>query len=675
MIFDGDCGFCRRWIERWRDTTGTGVVYMQYQQVAALFPEIPPEDFRTAVQFVEPDGARSHGAEAVFRSLSYAPGGGWSLWCYRHVPLVRPLAEALYQVVATHRDAAARVTQFLWGDHLEKPEYAIACFLFLRALGLVFLIAFCSLWGQISGLIGQNGILPLAPYLSAVRHFTGLECYFLLPTLSWISAGDAFTHLLCGCGIVVSLLLILGFAQAPCLILLWALYLSLTSDCRDFLSFQWDALLLESGFIAAFLAPLRLRAGPCPRGNSRIVLFLLRWLLFRLMFSSGFVKLASGDETWRNLSALRFHFETQPLPTWIGWYAFQLPNSLKTAMTAAVLSIELAVPFLIFAPRRLRLTAFSLLVFLQIAIAATGNYAFFNLLTVTLCLLLLDDRVWPQKLRDWILGGRSRGQSHGRLPYWILGPCAAFVFVCTSVAFTDTLGLEAIWPKPVALLYRKVTPFWTFNQYGLFAVMTTSRPEIVIEGSNDGDFWEPYEFKYKPGDLRRRPVFVAPYQPRLDWQMWFAALGRFQENPWFENLMIRLLQGAPEVLSLLAGNPFPDHPPRFIRASLYKYRFTSIEERARTGNWWRRQFLGPYFPARSLVERENKSWTPMGNTWTPVGLDDRMRKPWTPMIRNEKQNGYPGFSKLWAGSRKRSSPTLDGCGKDMEKAMDTHASP
>ena len=607
MVFDGDCGFCRRWIERWRQATGSSVDYAPYQEVAAEFPEIPLADFRKAVQFIEPGGGRSKGAEAVFRSLSHVPHRGWGLWCYRHVPLVRPLTEAVYTQIASRRDAAARMTQFLWGEHLEKPEYTIACAVFLRSLGFIFLIAFTSLWLQIPGLIGHNGILPLAPYLDAVRQETGPERYYLLPTLSWLSAGDGFTHLLCGVGTLLSLSLALGFAPAPCLLALWGLYLSLSCDCRDFLGFQWDALLLETGFLATFLAPLRFRLRAGVSAHSRLFFLLLRWLLFRLMFSSGFVKLASGDEAWRHLSALRFHFETQPLPTWIGWYAHQFPDTLKTAMTAMMFFIELVVPFLIVAPRRLRLAAFSLLLILQVAIAATGNYAYFNLLTVALCLLLLDDAVWPRRCRNWIFRNRKSGppEGAGKWPRWILAPCAAVVLVFSSIAFTRTLGAESILPRSLVLLFREAAPLRTFNHYGLFAVMTTTRPEIIIEGSNDGEIWLPYEFKYKPGNPGRRPAFVAPYQPRLDWQMWFAALGRYEGNPWFENLMVRLLQGSPEVLALLDGNPFPDQPPRFIRASNFTYRFTTKTDRARNTFWWSRGFLGLYYPPRFLGRYES----------------------------------------------------------------------
>jgi predicted DCC family thiol-disulfide oxidoreductase YuxK len=606
MIFDGDCDFCRRWIGRWRDMTGDRIDYAPYQEVADRFPGIPPDDFKKAVQLVEPGGIRSQGAEAVFRSLAHVPYRGWMLWCYSHVPVVRPASEAVYELIASHREAASRATRFFWGDHVGRPEYRVASRIFLRTLGLVYFVAFGSLWTQVDGLIGRGGILPLEHYLDAVRRFNGPERYWLLPTLSWLNAGDAFTHLLCGGGCLVSLLLVLGIAPVPCLVASWALYLSLASDCRDFLGFQWDALLLEVGFLAIFLAPLRLRLGREPESYSRVFLLLLRWLLFRLMFSSGVVKLSSGDAAWRGLTALRYHFETQPLPTWIGWYAHQIPDSLKTVMTAIMFFIELVAPFFIFAPRRLRLASFTLLILLQLAIGFTGNYAFFNLLTIALCLLLLDDAAWPHPwgARAAPLPGRGAPAAPRRWPWWVIVPLGAAVLLITTVAFTRTLSLDIPWPQPLASLYDRARPFRAFNGYGLFAIMTTTRPEIIVEGSDDGDLWLPYEFKWKPGDLRRRPGFVAPHQPRLDWQMWFAALGSYQSNPWFVNFLGRLLQGSPEVLSLLARNPFPDHPPKYIRASLFGYRFTTMRDRSSTGAWWKREFVGPYFPARFLLGRQ-----------------------------------------------------------------------
>jgi hypothetical protein len=365
-----------------------------------------------------------------------------------------------------------------------------------------------------------------------------------------------------------------------------------------FLEFQWDILLLEAALLAVFLASpgrLRVRTGLSAPPLAR---FLVVWLLFRLMLSSGAVKLASGDPSWRGLTALRVYYETQPLPPWTAWFVHRLPASFHTASALFLFFVELAVPFLFFAPRRLRRFACAMTVLLQLLIAATGNYAFFNLITIALALLLLDDAAFPRRWRE--AAAATKGE--GRWPRGILVPVAVVLLAASAVPFAASLGVRRKIPGPLVSLYRLVVPLRSANGYGLFAVMTTSRPEILIEGSDDGTVWRPYEFRYKPGDPRRRPGFVAPHQPRLDWQMWFAALGRYEENPWLVRLVGRLLEGSPEVLALLAGNPFPDHPPRFVRAALFDYRFTNFDERRRTGAWWRREAKGLYLPA---LTREN----------------------------------------------------------------------
>ena len=458
----------------------------------------------------------------------------------------------------------------------------------------------------------------------------GLERYHLLPTLCWFSASDGFLRLLCAAGCALSILLIANIAPAPCLFLLWLIYLSLASVCSVFLSFQWDALLLETGFLAIFFAPLQFFPGwlksPEP---SRVVLWLLRWLLFRLMFESGMVKLISGDPTWRNLTALNFHYETQPLPTWVGWYAHQLPESVQKFCVAAMFTIELAVPFFIFLPRRVRFAGCWLLILLQVVILLTGNYCFFNLLTIALCLLLLDDAAirksgsgknggasWPGKYSTGI--GEIRWKK-----LWVTLPCrprrpapvedadgvglfgsmlplAVVVLLVTVPQVWEMVhGVRArsAWPEAVGDWLR---PFSSVNSYGLFAVMTTTRPEIIIEGSNDGKTWQAYEFKYKAGDLQHRPAFVAPHQPRLDWQMWFAALGNYRQNPWFVEFCRRLLEGSPDVLKLMGRNPFPAAPPRYLRAVLYEYHFSNFQQRREQGVWWRRELRGEYLPPVSL---------------------------------------------------------------------------
>jgi lipase maturation factor 1 len=476
----------------------------------------------------------------------------------------------------------------------------ISRWLFLRLLGAIYLIAFVSLWVQVDGLIGSHGILAAADFLRGVEGMLGPERFWWLPTLCWLDPSDRFLHVLCGGGAALSVLLILGIAPVPVLTLLWVAYLSLTSVGQDFLSFQWDILLVETGFLAIFLAPLQLWPGfsrePEP---PRPMVFLLRWLLFRLIFSSGAVKLLSGDPTWRNLTALEYHYWTQPLPTWIGWYANLLPDWLQILSCVVMFAIELGAPCLIAAPQNLRLLAFFPLVCLQVLILATGNYCFFNLLTLALCLMLLDDAVWPASVRARL--GAERSEPRGwAWPRWITYPVVALIVLLSLIQVFDVSRLAPGSSSALRQLRRTSAPLRLVNGYGLFAVMTTTRPEIVIEGSDDGATWAEYEFPWKPGDLSRAPAFVEPHQPRLDWQMWFAALGTYENNPWFVRFVLRLLEGSEEVLALLEKNPFPAHPPRFIRAVLYQYTFTDLDERSATGYWWRRERQGLYLPEVSL---------------------------------------------------------------------------
>ena len=452
------------------------------------------------------------------------------------------------------------------------PTYRAAAWAFRRLLGLVYFLAFWSLSIQVVGLVGSGGILPSG-------------------------ASDAMLLGACWSGMLLAGLLVAGAAPVVVLPLLWGLYLWLSHASGVFLAYQWDTLLLETGLLAAFVAPWRLvdrwRDAPDPPRLGRA---LMSWLLFRLMFGSGLVKLASGDPTWRDLSALLYHFWTQPLPTPLAWYAAQMPRGVLRAATAASMLVELVLPFAVLPriPRRARAAACAGLVGFQAAIALTGNYAFFNLLAAALCLWLLDDRAlarlvparWPQA---------DTGRSARPAQAWLLVAFAA-VTVPVSVARLAAIGGVSLAVPPVRALAEAVAPLRSVNAYGLFAVMTTDRPEIVVEGSNDGVVWLTYEFKYTPTAVGRPLPWVAPHQPRLDWQFWFAALGQWQDEPWFQNFVARLLDGLPDVLDLLALNPFPDRPPRYVRADLYRYRFSTPEERRKTGDWWVRVRIGAYTP-------------------------------------------------------------------------------
>jgi predicted DCC family thiol-disulfide oxidoreductase YuxK len=604
MLFDGNCHFCRRWIERWRDLTGDAVEYAPFQECAARFPEIPPEDFERAVHFIETNGTVSKGAEAVFRSLGQNRRRRWMLWSYERLPGFSFVTEAAYGVVARHRQTFSFFTRLLWGNDVRPPTYFKARRHFLRALGCIYLIAFLSLWTQIDGLVGEHGILPVAQHLQAAHEQLGGNAPLVLPTLCWFDSSNAFLHFLCAAGAVVSLLLIAGFAPIVALILLFVFYLSLTIAGQTFLSFQWDILLLETGFLAIFFAPCRWRMSAARDAPlSRAGLFLLKLLLFKLILMSGVVKLSSGDDSWWNLTALDYHYWTQPLPTVIGWWADQSPEWFKKFSVAFCLGVEIIGPLFIWAPRRLRHVAAGFMIFLQIVIAATGNYCFFNLLTIALCLLLFDDklvgtpRCGVRRQPAAIPGPRSARA----LPLSVARVAVLLVTLpVNAMLIFSAFRPEAQWPRSVATLHDYIAPFRIVSGYGLFRVMTKSRPEIIVEGSADGLEWLPYEFKWKPGDLNQPPHWAAPHQPRLDWQMWFAALGTYRHNLWFIRFAECLLRNNPEVVQLLARNPFAHEPPRYIRATVYEYRFTSWSEHRATGAWWKRDEGREYLPPVSL---------------------------------------------------------------------------
>ena len=629
LIYDGECGFCSFWIRRWQRLTRDRIDYLPLQNaaIARRFPELARTALETAVHLIDPDGRVCTGAEAVFRSLASHPAWRWPLALYQKVPGARLASEWTYGVVARNRTTFSVLTRLLWGFQTEPSEYAGVRRWFLSGLGLIYVAAFASLWFQVEGLIGSRGVLPVQEILSGAQgYFTQQTSpwlgYYQFPTWCWLSGSDGFLKGLCGAGMVLGLGLTLGIAPALCTFVLWTLYLSLVTVGRDFLAFQWDALLLETGLLAVLFAPTSWwPRRTVDQGVPRFPLFLLRWLLFRLMFESGCVKLLSGDPTWRNLTALTFHYQTQPLPTWLAATAHHWPGGIQQTCVAGLFSIELALPFLIFAPRRLRLIACGGFAILQLWILLTGNYGIFNYLTLLLCLVLLDDaalsRLIPRRWQRSTSSTDSCGnlesinspalapsaKSLGRSASWIRATAATIILLVTLEQLMGMLNPTGQrWLRPVEAIGDALAPLRSLNRYGLFAVMTTSRPEIIVEGSNDGKTWRAYEFKFKPGAPNHRPAFVAPHQPRLDWQMWFAALGTAQENPWFTRFCVRLLEGSPEVLGLLESNPFPSTPPRYVRAVLYDYQFASPLLN-REGAWWERRLLGDYLPPISLQKQ------------------------------------------------------------------------
>lgn len=496
-------------------------------------------------------------------------------------------------------------------------HYQITAQLFMRALGLTYFFAFASFGTQVIGLIGQNGILPAALFLTRVNELGDPAAFLSCPTIFLAQCTDWELQLSCLTGAVGGLLMVLGFFPSFLLGVVWFLYLSLMTAGNVFMGFQWDSLLMETGFLAIFLFPGYIL--PSRKSQQRTpaitVIWLIRLLAFKLMLLSGAVKLLSGDSTWRDLTAMSFHYCTQPIPNVVAWYAHQLPLWWHKWETANVLFIELVIPFLMFAPRPARLAGGMVLLLLQLLIMLSGNYAFFNWLTIALCLSIFDDEFFrsllPRSMRSMQrFAGSNRYWTNRRRTLQSARSTALVTVLILGLSILNTLqnlnsrfGVNVPVPEAGAAALALVRPFHIMNNYGLFAVMTTTRPEIIIEGSNDGRNWKAYEFRYKPGSLERMPPFVAPHQPRLDWQMWFAALGSVNENPWVINLAVRLLQGSPEVISLLQTNPFPDHPPRFVRANSMQYEFTTAEERQRSNHWWK-IISGPveYLPGISIEQ-------------------------------------------------------------------------
>ena len=455
---------------------------------------------------------------------------------------------------------------------------------FLQVLGFIYFIAFTSFGKQAPGLIGSHGIVPFQDFLNAVRSSLGSSGYWQVPSVLWLHPTDGALRTVWILGAAAALVAIFAPWKRTALAVCLVLWVSICSIGQDFLSFQWDVLLSEAGFLAIFA------------DNGRVRVWLFRWLLFRLMFFSGVVKLASHDETWRNLTALSFHYWTQPLPTPLAWLAEQLPRWSQKISTAMVFVIELAVPFLFFAPRKLRLIGAWATVGLQILILATGNYTFFNFLAIALVIWLIiepvrsspvNEPVPPSPVNEPIRAATVRERVLDIFLVVIVGLISALLFLQLFSVPLPPGGAEVL---------HLAEPFRIVNSYGLFAVMTTSRAEIIVEGSDDGLNWKAYEFPYKPGNVLRAPPVIQPDQPRLDWQMWFAALGSYQENRWFVNFLVRLLQGEPAVLRLLQYNPFPKAPPKYIRARSFLYHFTKFGERG----WWTRQEQGIYFPPVSL---------------------------------------------------------------------------
>lgn len=475
-------------------------------------------------------------------------------------------------------------------------------YLFGRGLGLVFGVAFVSWHLQQAGLIGERGITPAVEWMRALEA-RGLG-YLDVPTLTWwLGADDGALTAICLLGELASLALLLGAAPGPSALIATLLYLSLRHVGGPFMAFQWDILLVETGWLGAIALPWRALHRP---GAITPMPTLARWaihaLMFRLMLLSGAVKLMSGDPVWRGLDALSFHYWTQPLPGPLSWLAHQLPGWVHALGALLTFAVELVLPFAIplaaaaALSRRDALAGWALRVAgvgfigLMGIIALTGNYGFFNLLTIVIALPMLDD-AWLARIPKLEVGpARSKPASRAA------NGLATLPIGLGALALIFGLGGGPSLPDVAHEALTHARAFHVTSTYGLFARMTTTRREIELEGSLDGETWRAYRFRHKPSDPTELPGWSAPHMPRLDWQMWFAALGDHRQSPWLGRLMRRLLEAEPSVLALFAEDPFDGRPPRYVRARVSDYRFGDWALLLETGRWWRVEPLGPYTP-------------------------------------------------------------------------------
>jgi len=481
-------------------------------------------------------------------------------------------------------------------------SYWLTRFVMLRLLGCVYAVAFLAAAKQILPLIGSHGLLPVNLFLEQVQNAWGSPAagFFRLPSLFWFAHSDAILQLAAWTGFGLACVVVAGYANAIMMAALWALYLSFVQVGQDWYGYGWEIQLLETGFLAVFLCPL-LDGRPFPKRAPPLVVFwLFRWLIFRIMIGAAFIKLR-GDSGWRDLTALYYHFETQPIPNPLSRWFFFLPRwILKTGVLFNFLA-ELIAPWFAFGPHIVRRSAGVVMVLFQFTLILGGNLSFLNYLTIVPALACFDDGFWA-KLLPRALVNRATAATAAAQPSrplqraaWTL---AVMVCVLSIRPVANLISLQQIMNTSFDRLYL-------VNTYGAFGTVGRKRLNVVFEGT-DADVpdaravWKPYPYQALPVALDKRPVQIAPYQPRLDWQMWFAAMSTPDQYPWTLHLVWKLLHNDPGALSLFGGNPFPDKPPRYIRAVLYRYEFARPGNSA--GNWWQREELGLWLPPLSAAD-------------------------------------------------------------------------
>jgi hypothetical protein len=486
-------------------------------------------------------------------------------------------------------------------------QYWLTRFVLLRLLGFLYFMAFLAAFNQLVPLVGHGGLLPADSYLERLAaHFGSRgEGFFEVPSVFWLGISDAGLRWVAGMGLVLSLVVLLGYANSLLMLALWALYLSIINVGQLWYSYGWEIQLLETGFLAVFLVPL-LDGRPFPRRAAPVaVLWLYRWLIFRIMLGAGLIKLR-GDACWRDLTCLYYHYETQPIPNPVSWWLHFRPHWFQQAGTLWNHVVELVVPWFAFWPRPSRHLAGLLLVSFQGILIVSGNLSFLNWLTIVPALACFDDTFWAKWLPQALVRRAQAAEKRAQ-------PSEAQTFGAVALALVVALlSIEPVMNlvSPGQVMNGSFNRLNLVNTYGAFGTVGRERFEIVFEGTHgaptDDAEWREYEFPAKPGDVRRRPAIVAPYQPRLDWQIWFAAMATPEQYPWTIHFAWKLLHNDPGTLSLLANNPFPSEPPRSVRAVLYRYHFTRPEEA--DGAWWRRERLGLWLPALSAEQPELRAF-------------------------------------------------------------------
>jgi len=487
----------------------------------------------------------------------------------------------------------------------DRGSYWLTRFLILRLLGIVYAIAFLVAANQILPLIGSHGLLPLDNFAGQVRSALGgsLGAFLRLPSIFWVNDSDTALLVTAWVGFGVSCVVACGYANAILLALLWILYMSFVHVGQDWYGYGWEVQLLETGFLAIFLCPL-LDPRPFPRRPPPlIVIWLFRWLTFRIMFGAGMIKIR-GDECWRDLTALYYHFETQPMANPLSrWFHF-LPRAALKGGTLFNHLAELVAPWFVFWPRRARLIAGIVIIGFQVTIALGGNLSFLNWLTVIPALACLDDRAWSKVLPRSLTKRKEAAEAAAVVSRPMVGASWAVAALVAALSIQPVLNMFS----PHQVMNTSFDPLDLVNTYGAFGSVGKERYNVVFEGTNDSEpndsaFWISYPYKGLPVALDERPPQVAPYHLRLDWQMWFAAMGSPNEYPWTLNLIWKLLQNDPGAVGLFRSNPFPERPPRYIRAVLYRYSFVRPNSQ---GLWWKRERLGLWLPPLSVDTPELK---------------------------------------------------------------------